>query len=151
MVNGLASNTVSSIIQDKDGYIWMATVNGLQRFDGSSFITFTAQKNNPSSIPVDQITWFFMDRKKNLWLESEVNNIGIFDTKKFVYRKVTGFAEKGWLRHMIELPTGELLLLQEGNKLDQDNSHRISMASASRRVAYRVKPAAGFELCDRPF
>jgi ligand-binding sensor domain-containing protein len=84
MVNGLASNTVSSIIQDKDGYIWMATVNGLQRFDGSSFITFTAQKNNPSSIPADHINWFFMDRKKNLWLESEMNNIGIFDTKKFV-------------------------------------------------------------------
>lgn len=35
--NGLASNTVSASIQDADGYIWMATVNGLQRYDGNSF------------------------------------------------------------------------------------------------------------------
>jgi ligand-binding sensor domain-containing protein/signal transduction histidine kinase len=134
MVNGLASNTVSSIIQDKDGYIWMATVNGLQRFDGSSFITFTAQKNNPSSIPADHINWFFMDRKKNLWLESEMNNIGIFDTKKFVYRKVTGIAEKGWVRHMIELPTGELLLLQEGNRLFRYDENKGQFVPADQLI-----------------
>jgi len=38
--DGLASSTVHNIIQDKDGFIWMATVNGLNRFDGSEFIRY---------------------------------------------------------------------------------------------------------------
>lgn len=35
---GLASNLVTSFYQDKRGFIWIGTANGLQRFDGSKFI-----------------------------------------------------------------------------------------------------------------
>ena len=37
--SGLASNTVSAVTQDGDGYMWVATTNGLQRYDGNSFIS----------------------------------------------------------------------------------------------------------------
>jgi ligand-binding sensor domain-containing protein len=37
---GLASSTIFQIIQDKDGFIWFATLNGLSRFDGKRFTTF---------------------------------------------------------------------------------------------------------------
>lgn len=40
--NGLASSTVFEIIQDKDGFIWFATLNGLSRFDGNQFLTYRA-------------------------------------------------------------------------------------------------------------
>ena len=38
--DGLASSTVYEIIQDKDGFIWFATANGISRFDGKRFTTF---------------------------------------------------------------------------------------------------------------
>ncbi|MFA7419570.1 MAG: two-component regulator propeller domain-containing protein [Melioribacteraceae bacterium] len=38
--DGLASATVYDIIQDRDGFIWLATLNGLNRFDGTRFITY---------------------------------------------------------------------------------------------------------------
>lgn len=38
--DGLASSTVFELIQDKDGFIWMATLNGISRFDGQQFITY---------------------------------------------------------------------------------------------------------------
>ena len=38
--NGLASNTVSDICQDDYGYIWIATWNGLSRFDGYDFYNY---------------------------------------------------------------------------------------------------------------
>ncbi|MCK9424046.1 MAG: hypothetical protein M0Q38_15785, partial [Bacteroidales bacterium] len=38
--DGLASSTVYQIIQDKAGFIWFATINGLSRFDGKRFVTF---------------------------------------------------------------------------------------------------------------
>lgn len=39
--NGLSCNTVNDIQQGKDGYIWMATANGISRYDGYSFVNFT--------------------------------------------------------------------------------------------------------------
>lgn len=39
--DGMACNTVNDIQQDKDGYIWFATTNGLSRFDGYSFVNLT--------------------------------------------------------------------------------------------------------------
>jgi len=38
--SGLASSTVYDIIQDRNGYIWFATINGISKFDGKRFTTF---------------------------------------------------------------------------------------------------------------
>src|SRR5665647_390152 len=38
--DGLASSTVYQIIQDRNGFIWFATINGISRFDGKRFKTF---------------------------------------------------------------------------------------------------------------
>src|SRR5690349_2636058 len=86
--NGLASNTVSDAMQDSYGYVWMATINGLQRFDGNSFLTFHNKRSDPKSIPTNHIITIYEDRKKNLWLIGDNNKIGIFDTKKFVFNEV---------------------------------------------------------------
>lgn len=49
--NGLASSTVFKIIQDKQGFIWVATLNGVCRFDGTRFETFKAKDGlNSNSI-----------------------------------------------------------------------------------------------------
>lgn len=49
--DGLASSTVYDIIQDKDGYIWFATANGMSKFDGLHFTTFrTTDGLNSNSI-----------------------------------------------------------------------------------------------------
>lgn len=42
---GLPDNSVTSIAQDADGYLWLGTFNGLCRYDGMSFMTF---RNNPA-------------------------------------------------------------------------------------------------------
>ena len=44
--NGLPQNSVKSIAADKNGFIWLATENGLVRFDGQRFYTF--DKSNSS-------------------------------------------------------------------------------------------------------
>src|SRR5918993_768213 len=79
--NGLASNFVNGIVQDGDGYIWLATINGLQRFDGYKFQTFHANKNSPGSIPSDNVSMLHLDKKGNLWMVTAGNQYGIFNTK----------------------------------------------------------------------
>src|SRR5690349_11859748 len=45
--NGLPQNTVRAIVQTRDGYVWLATDDGLVRFDGTRFVTFDRQ-NTPA-------------------------------------------------------------------------------------------------------
>lgn len=48
--DGLASSTVFDIIQDKDGFIWFGTLNGLSRFDGRHFTTFSVDDGLNSNV-----------------------------------------------------------------------------------------------------
>src|SRR5215472_9410275 len=68
--NGLVSNSVFNIAQDKQGYIWLATVDGLQRYDGNRFLTFRHSGANPHSIPADFIVQLTEDKDGNLWIYS---------------------------------------------------------------------------------
>src|SRR5689334_25441049 len=47
--DGLPSSTVYAITQDKDGFIWFGTENGLCRFDGKNFKTFTTKDGLPDN------------------------------------------------------------------------------------------------------
>ena len=57
--DGLAAREVTSAIEDKDGFIWFGTTNGLSRYDGNSFKTFTKQnfgllENEIASLSIDE-------------------------------------------------------------------------------------------------
>lgn len=110
--NGLASNTVSASIQDDQGYMWFATVNGLQRYDGNGFITFKSNEKDPRSIPSTHITSLFLDNKKRLWLFGENQKVGIFDTRKFLFQEIPIRDKKRFYDPISfkQLPSGELVL-----------------------------------------
>lgn len=79
--SGLPQNSINRIVQDKNGYIWLATYGGLVRFDGLNFKTFTA-----STFPVlqsDRINSLFLDSKNRLWISNELGKLIIFDGRTF--------------------------------------------------------------------
>jgi ligand-binding sensor domain-containing protein len=114
-LNGLASNVVGAVVQDHEGYIWMGTQNGLQRYDGNNFITFRNRTTDSTSIPSNYIPVLYEDSKQNLWIISDNNRVGIFDRKRFVFKEVPvlGDIPSFYLpQHLAELPTGELMLMR---------------------------------------
>lgn len=52
---GLSHHHCTSIIQDKEGMIWVGTWNGLDRFDGYSFVTFKSHSGDGSTLSIDRI------------------------------------------------------------------------------------------------
>ena len=50
--------------QDKEGFMWFATENGLSRFDGKNFKTFTTK----DGLPDNEILKLFLDSKGRLWI-----------------------------------------------------------------------------------
>ena len=85
--NGLASNSVFNILQDKQGYIWFSTVDGLQRYDGNRFLTFRHSSTDPHSIPSDFVVQLTMDKDGNIWIYAG-NKIGFFNTVSFSFTPV---------------------------------------------------------------
>lgn len=66
--NGLASNAIAYLSQDDYGYIWIATWNGLSRFDGYNFYNY--QTGAGSHIPHlhNRIMDFVIDNQQNIWM-----------------------------------------------------------------------------------
>ena len=134
VTSGLAANTVGAVTQDDDGYIWIATTNGLQRYDGNSFITFKAQEHNPSAIPSNHIAGLYKDRQNNLWLIADNNKVGIFDTRKFVFKEISIAIDKRKYyipQRISELPTGELLLHKSDGNIYQYNAVKNAFLAAN--------------------
>lgn len=88
MVEGLASNEVFSVAQDQIGYLWIATNNGLQRYDGVHYKTFRHQEQNSQSLPANVLIKVMIDAKDNLWVVTNTGNVGLFDKNTFVYKPV---------------------------------------------------------------
>lgn len=65
--DGLSNNSIKSIVQDNDGLIWIATENGLNRFDGYGFKTFYANPNDPQSIQNNRIQLLVADSHDRIW------------------------------------------------------------------------------------
>lgn len=74
--DGLSENTVRNIFQDSEGYLWLSTPNGLNRYDGYSFVAFG---NAQADMHVKQIT---EDGAGLLWIETSADIYACIDPKQ---------------------------------------------------------------------
>ncbi len=65
---GLSHSTVPSIAQDSLGYIWVATQDGLNRYDGHSFKIYRNDRDNDRSLPDNVVKRVICDPAGNLWI-----------------------------------------------------------------------------------
>jgi signal transduction histidine kinase/ligand-binding sensor domain-containing protein/CheY-like chemotaxis protein/AraC-like DNA-binding protein len=77
--NGLSNNYVSDIIQDDTGFLWFATDDGLNRFDGYEFKVYRNTQDNKNSISDNTILSFSKDKKGNLWIGTKNGNINCYN------------------------------------------------------------------------
>jgi diguanylate cyclase (GGDEF)-like protein/PAS domain S-box-containing protein len=70
-IDGLSSSNVFAIDQDKQGYLWIATEDGLNRFDGKKFQTYRHDINNKHSISDNVIRKIFIDHENTLWVGTQ--------------------------------------------------------------------------------
>lgn len=68
IADGLSQNTVNCILQDKMGFMWFGTKDGLNRYDGLSFTVFKQETGNDKSLGSNYITTLYEDNNKKLWV-----------------------------------------------------------------------------------
>ena len=76
---GLSSNNINCIIQDHQGYVWIATTNGLCRYDGSNFKTYLHDPTDPSTISANAVRALFIDHKGIIWIGTTGGGLNSID------------------------------------------------------------------------
>ncbi len=66
--DGLPDNKVWAVTQDKNGFIWVGTGNGLAKFDGYQFTSYNLTDTNVLSLPTNHIKSLYVDNSNNLWI-----------------------------------------------------------------------------------
>jgi ligand-binding sensor domain-containing protein len=77
--NGLSSYNASKIVQDKFGFIWIATQEGVNRFDGQSFLTLKKDPINHSGLSENFITDIITDSEGKLWITSALGGVDLLN------------------------------------------------------------------------
>lgn len=65
--NGMSQNTVMTILQDKQGYMWFGTWDGLNRLDGYNFKVYKAMENGQPAKVNNRVDLIWEDEKEQLW------------------------------------------------------------------------------------
>jgi ligand-binding sensor domain-containing protein/signal transduction histidine kinase len=66
--DGLSHSWVRAILQDRQGYMWIGTYAGLNRYDGYNFKVYNREKDKSQSLPNDTINCLFEDTRGQLWI-----------------------------------------------------------------------------------
>jgi len=87
--DGLSQNLVLSIAQDKDGFMWFGTTDGLNKYDGYRFTVFQNQPNNPSSISSNYISSLFTDSNGKLWIGTDNGVVNIYNNESQSFQRIS--------------------------------------------------------------
>lgn len=77
--DGLSNGSVKSIIQDKEGFIWIGTIGGLNKYDGSRFSVYNYSKADNQSISTDDISCILEDLNGRIWIGTFGGGINVYD------------------------------------------------------------------------
>ena len=89
--DGLSQHDVNCIIQDKDGFMWFGTNDGLNKYDGYNFKIFRPSKNTSGSISGRIIQKIESDYYGNLWIASLDGGLNYYNLEKEIF---SNFSEK---------------------------------------------------------
>jgi ligand-binding sensor domain-containing protein len=86
MQQGLPSDWINSMLIDHKGYIWVATSNGLSRYNGYDFVTYKFNPHDPQSLNQNLTLSLFEDKDGDIWVGNVEGGVNRFDrgTEKFI-------------------------------------------------------------------
>ena len=105
--DGLPQSFVSGIVEDKEGFVWVSTHNGLARYDGDNFKIFQNKPSDSISISSNFISHAVKGANDNLWLRFDNGTIDKFNmkthkvqhviTNEFLENNKLVISRRGWL------------------------------------------------------
>src|SRR3972149_895527 len=85
--DGLSQSTIFAMIQDKDGYLWFGTIDGLNRYDGYEFRVYVNDPTDSTTISDNFISALFEDSDGLIWVGTVNGYFNCFDRKKEKFKR----------------------------------------------------------------
>jgi signal transduction histidine kinase/ligand-binding sensor domain-containing protein/DNA-binding response OmpR family regulator len=86
--DGLSQSSIQAILQDRKGFLWFGSMDGLNRYDGYGFKVYRSDFNNPNTLSNNDIRSIFEDSRGRLWIGTSTGGINLLDRTT---EKVTRF------------------------------------------------------------
>jgi signal transduction histidine kinase/DNA-binding response OmpR family regulator/ligand-binding sensor domain-containing protein len=123
IADGLSQGMIFGLRQDRNGFIWVATKDGLNRYDGHNFTVFTHDPYNPFSLSNNHCPALLLDRRGRLWVGTLNKGLNLFDdrTHRFYHVDIVDHSTPNSGGYEINLlsedPDGNIWLATDNNKL----------------------------------
>src|SRR5690606_10071506 len=82
VADGLPSSSVNAIAQDRAGYLWIATADGLARYDGLGFRAWRHDPADPGSLPGNNVQALHVDTQDRVWVATEYGGLSALDAHR---------------------------------------------------------------------
>lgn len=116
IAEGLSQGMVFDIIQDAEGFLWIATKNGLNRYDGYNFRVFTNDPYDSLTLSGNTIIKLFEDSKGRIWVGTENSGVNVYDKKTGKFHRIfnkpndPSSLSGNAIRSIEEMPDGRMLV-----------------------------------------
>jgi ligand-binding sensor domain-containing protein len=90
---GLSHSVMSAILQDRDGFLWLGTFEGLNRFDGTHFTIFKSNPDNRRSLGNNRIHALCQDKTGRIWIGTH-KGVNYFDPTNGQITRIDSVAGK---------------------------------------------------------
>lgn len=113
--DGLSNNSITNIYQDQGGFIWIGTIDGLNRFDGYQFHIYRNERKDTASLSSSFIRALHQDSKGRLWVGTR-SGLNRYDPTSDTFVRCFNHGEKNRqernpdIRHISEDENGKLWL-----------------------------------------
>jgi ligand-binding sensor domain-containing protein len=136
--NGLSNNKVNCIIQDKRGFIWIGTDDGLNRYDGNNFLIFRNTPGLTSCISGNIITSLLEDENQVLWIGTADGGLSRYDYRLPV--------EKQFQQYKHNSADSNSIPINIINAIVQDREGSLWLATSGKRAIRFNKQTGKFEM-----
>ncbi len=119
--NGLSSNNITCIYQDRQGFLWVGTDFGLNKFDGNIFENFFAEVNNPNALSGNHIVDILQDADGIFWIATKDGGLTRYNPKADKKNQFLQF--KHSINDASSIPTNRLISL-----FDYDSNYILAGA-----------------------
>ena len=90
---GLSQSVVTTILQDRFGFLWVGTQDGLNRYDGHSFTIFRPDPDNPNTINDRWISCLYEDKQGFLWIGTVLGGLNRYNPESGAFTHFVSDAE----------------------------------------------------------
>ena len=114
---GLSQTNVTCILQDKRGFMWFGTRDGLNRYDGYNFTVYRNKEDDKHSLSNNFVTALLEDRNGDIWVGTWGGGVERFDRRTKTFTLIDSAFANSFVNHLLQDSEGNIWICTDGEGL----------------------------------